>query len=376
MSADRCPPRRLRDCRSFFGPAALGIAVIAAIGAAKPRPQPPSAAPPSISVTGFSVAEGNAGITAATFVIGLSARTTRPVTVEYTTRDGSAFAATGDYRRASGVLTLDAGATSATVDVAIVGDTVEEPDETLLLVLKHPVGATLAVATASGEIVDDDGAAGPGEGPAFSIRGARVAEGDSGQRTAAFVVTLSAPVPQQEVSVSFTTRDGAATAGEDYRETTGELRFPRGVTTRTISVPVLGDTEDEGDEDFTVELSDPLGAGLAGASAQALVLDDDGTGAVSLELVGSPSRRAIAGQMVALQVRVRNASGELVGGAEVRWEIDGDGQLLDGASTASDPSGMATQRVRLGTGPGRVAIRAFDVESRETALFQVLIGSS
>jgi hypothetical protein len=77
--------------------------------------------------------------------------------------------------------------------------------------------------------------------------------------------------------------------------------------------------------------------------------------------------------MVALQVRVRSAGGDLVGGAEVRWEIDGDGELLDGATTLSDGSGIATQRVRLGTGPGRIAIRAVDLESRETATFQVII---
>jgi hypothetical protein len=176
--------------------------------------------------------------------------------------------------------------------------------------------------------------------------------------------------------VEYATRDGSATAGEDYEETAGHLRFPRGATTRTVSVPVIGDADDEGDEDFTVELSEPVGAALGDATAEGLVLDDDGTGAVTLELVGSPSRRAIAGQMVALQVRVRSAGGELVGGAEVRWEIDGEGELLDGGTTASDASGLATQRVRLGSGPGRVAVRAFDPESRETALFQVLVGAT
>jgi hypothetical protein len=335
----------MRRMRSALLLAASAVALLGAAG--KTRPVKPAAPVlPALSVTGFSIAEGDSGTTTATFVVGLSARSPRAVIVDYATRDGSAIAASGDYTPVAGRLTLDAGATSATIDVQIHGDAVEEPDETFTLRLRNPAGARLTVAEASGEIVDDDGGAGPGAGPELSIRDARASEGDSGRRPVRFTVTLSSPA-RHEVTVDFTTADGSASAGDDYEATSGQLRLPPGATSRSLAVNVLGDAEVEGDEDFVVELSNPVGAGLGRSSAHGLILDDDGPGAVSLEPLGGLERRAVGGQTVVLQVRVRSAAGEPVAGARVQWSIDGAGDLLDGATTTSDGAGVAGQRVRL-----------------------------
>ncbi len=212
------PPARRPSLPPTLAAAALAL-VLATPGraaaprpAATPRPTPRTSAPtlPALSVTGFSLAEGNSGSTSGIFVIGLTARSTRAITVDYETHDGTAIAASGDYRRTAGRLTIDAGATSATVEVPIRGDTVEEPDETFVLAITHATGARIAVAQATGEIVDDDGGAGPGTGPALSIRDARVSEGDGDRRQVRFVVTLSSPV-RHEVSVEVSTADGSAT---------------------------------------------------------------------------------------------------------------------------------------------------------------------
>src|SRR5262249_6126434 len=153
------------------------------------------------------------------------------------------------------------------------------------------------------------GAAGPGAGPSLSIEDAQVGEGDSGRRPLPFTVRLST-ASARPVTVDFTTVDGSATAGEDYVAVSGQLRFPPGTTGRVITVPVIGDTVQEGDEDFTVQLSNPVGAVLAQDTARGLILDDDGRGNAALDLVGSPERRARPGQVVVLQVRVKGAGGD------------------------------------------------------------------
>jgi hypothetical protein len=111
--------------------------------------------PPSVSVGDASVVEGNSGTTTVSFPVTLSAASAQPVSVEYATVDGSATAP-GDYAQASGTLTFAPGERSKTVSVGVVADLAIEPDETFSLTLSRPVGATLAVATATGRITNDD----------------------------------------------------------------------------------------------------------------------------------------------------------------------------------------------------------------------------
>jgi hypothetical protein len=80
------------------------------------------------------------------------------VTVDYATADGSAHSGY-DYLSRSGRLTFDAGATSATVTVPIVGDTTAEPVETFsvrLTAAASEVGARIARTPATVTIDDDD----------------------------------------------------------------------------------------------------------------------------------------------------------------------------------------------------------------------------
>ena len=110
--------------------------------------------------------------------------------------------------------------------------------------------------------------------PTLSIAGASTAEGNSGLRDLAFTITLSAAqtVP---VSVNWSTANGTATAGGDYTARSGEVAFAPGQTSRTVVVPVIGDTAVEADETFRVQLSQPRGATLAAAFATGTITNDD-----------------------------------------------------------------------------------------------------
>ncbi len=90
-----------------------------------------------------------------------------------------------------------------------------------------------------------------------------------------FTVTLSAPAAGT-VTAQFATANGTATAGSDYTATTGTVTFMPGMTSQTITVPILGDTTPESNETFTVTLTSPTGGATLGtAVGTATLLDDD-----------------------------------------------------------------------------------------------------
>ena len=111
---------------------------------------------PTLTVNDISVAEGNAGVAAATFTLNLSAASTFPVSVDVATADGSAVAP-GDYTAIPlTAVQFPPGTTSRTVTVSVSGDLVDEPVESYFLNLTNPGNATLADAQGVGTITDED----------------------------------------------------------------------------------------------------------------------------------------------------------------------------------------------------------------------------
>jgi hypothetical protein len=114
---------------------------------------------PALTINDVSVAEGTGGTAAAVFTVTLSASPTQPVTVAYATANGTAVAP-GDYTAASGTLTFGAGVTTQTLSIALVTDSVVEPNETFSVLLSNPVNATIADGTGVATIVNDDAGGG------------------------------------------------------------------------------------------------------------------------------------------------------------------------------------------------------------------------
>jgi PKD repeat protein len=109
---------------------------------------------------------------------------------------------------------------------------------------------------------------------AISVTDATVLEGDVGTGKVVFTVTLAAP-STQPVTVRYATRDGTAVGGKDYTPTSGTLTFPAGVTSQNVVVLTVGEKLFEGDEPFFVDLSAPVNAVLAKASAKGVLTNDD-----------------------------------------------------------------------------------------------------
>jgi hypothetical protein len=223
--------------------------------------------PPVIAIGNASVTEGNSGTVNMVFTVTLSQPTTSTVTVGYATANGTATAGS-DYVAKSGTLTFTPGTTSASVTVAVNGDTLIEADETFVVNLSGPSNATIGTAQGVGTIIDNEAK------PALSINDASVTEGNTGTSTASFTVRLSA-ASTQTVTVNYATSDGTATAGSDYVAKSGTLTFAPGTTTQTIAVVVNGDTLLEPNETFVVTLTNPANATISDSVGTGTILNND-----------------------------------------------------------------------------------------------------
>ena len=119
------------------------------------------AGPPAISASDANVQEAEGAVLE--FSVTLSHPSSRTVTVDYATADGTATAGS-DYTAASGSLTFNAGDTSQTVEVAVLTDSDDESEETLTVTLSSASQASLDDATGTGTILNGE-AAGTQEDP-------------------------------------------------------------------------------------------------------------------------------------------------------------------------------------------------------------------
>ncbi|MGN6719935.1 MAG: choice-of-anchor Q domain-containing protein [Candidatus Binatia bacterium] len=111
---------------------------------------------PGISITNVTVTEGNSGTVNATFQVNLSAPSSQPVTVSFTTANRSASAGV-DYQGTSGTLTFDPGETTKTITVVVDSNDTLELDKTFVVNLTSATNAFIADGQGVGTIANDDG---------------------------------------------------------------------------------------------------------------------------------------------------------------------------------------------------------------------------
>jgi len=96
--------------------------------------------------------------------------------------------------------------------------------------------------------------------PSLSINDVTTTNETAGNAT--FTVSLSA-ASGKEITVAYATSNGTATAGSDYTAASGTLTFSAGDTSKTFTVPVLGDSTDENNETVTLTLSSASNASIS-----------------------------------------------------------------------------------------------------------------
>lgn len=205
----------------------------------------------------------------ATVTVTLSSAAANVVTVAYATSVGSATAGS-DYTAVSGTLTFNPGETSQTFTVPIINDGQVETNETVLLKLSAPNGASLgAPANATLTIIDNDGA------PIVEGQSATFLINENVSNGLATVTVDLSTVATQTVTVHYATRNGTATAGSDYVATGGVLTFVPGQTSQSFTISILDDSLDETDESVLITLSAPTNANLGALRDLVLLIVDD-----------------------------------------------------------------------------------------------------
>ena len=215
---------------------------------------------PIISVDDVTVSESDGF---AEFTLSLHEPGVEPASVDYTTvarTSADAPARPGDdYTTVSGTLDIPAGAPSATISVPIIGDAVDEPDETFLLALSDPELLAMGDSVAVGTITDDD------DGWTIDDRSVRENAGSMvftviRDHTSTSAVTLNYTVTGASAVGGASCTD----AGVDYITPSGSVTLLPAQTQAEISVQICPDVAVEGSETLLIQLTGVPGRKLTG----------------------------------------------------------------------------------------------------------------
>ena len=208
----------------------------------------------------------------------------------------------------------------------------------------------------------------------------------------AFEVSLSRAftTAAHRVTVDYATSDGTAVAGSDYTATSGTLTFAAGESSKTVNVPILDDTVDEGSETFTLRLSNATGARIGDGEATGTITNDDPLQKMLLSrigrtmashLTGAVSDR-LAGPLAGAELSVGGQRVDLAqteDGAALAQALSGLARVLganEGPAPGDGPDGFVAGGWP-GTGPGRLESAVRDSASaRRMSGRELLLGSA
>ncbi len=222
---------------------------------------------PAISLGDRTRNEGNSGPNSFFFTI-VSGRSQQPITVNYSTADGTATAGS-DYVATSGTLVIPPYSRSVDFPISVNGDRQIEPDETFSVNLTNPVNATISDGLGSGTIVNDDDFY-------FQLFPATYSVNENAGTATIDVRGLGNIA--DAVSVNYATSNGTAMAGSDYTATSGTLTFmPGDPISKSFTIPIIDNALNEPDETVNLTLSNPTGGSMLGVPNTAIltIIDND-----------------------------------------------------------------------------------------------------
>ena len=313
--------------------------------------------PPVLTIENGSRSEGNTGTVNSQFRVSYYPPSGRTATVDYSTRGLTATSGV-DFQPVSGTLTFGPQTDTNVIVVPIIGDQLDEFDETFNVVLSNPVGATIDGGPAVGTILDDDPA------PLVSITDVSVPEGNAGGLTSAqFVLTLSAPSAKSPC-VQASTSDGTATAGSDYvpfgpslMNPAAFIFFNAGATSATVTVNVIPDYDIEPNETFFVNLvpclNDVANISVLRPRATGTILNDDPSSTIqfsdSIFFVNEGTPDAVVSV---------NRTGDLSGAATVNYatsDASAANRCVFATTSASERCDYLTTTGTLHFAPGEMS---------------------
>lgn len=206
------------------------------------------------------------------------------VTVKYSIEPNTA---TGqDFAVKTGVISIPIGSTSATFNVEIKADELDEQDEEFTIKLSDPSdNAKLGTSTQSVIIQD----AVLDVTPNISIEAKSFPEPESINETVTTTVTLS-EATSLLVTVDYNFIDGSATGNIDFKAVSGTVEFQPGEISADISFIINADDTDEFDESFDIVLSNPINTTF-GINKAKIIIEDNTLNATKVSFLNDKSVR-------------------------------------------------------------------------------------
>ncbi|MFK0734772.1 MAG: beta strand repeat-containing protein [Gloeotrichia echinulata HAB0833] len=194
------------------------------------------------------------------------------ISVTLTPTDGTATAVS-DYNNSPITVTFANGETSKTVTIPLTDDSIYEPTETVNLTLNNPTGgANLGTqSTAILNIIDNDAVPG-----VIQFSNATYSINENGTPVTAVTLTRTNG-SDGNVSARVNLTNGTATAGSDYNNSSITVNFADGETSKTVTIPIIDDSQFEPDETINLTLSNPSNGATIGTQNSAIVniIDND-----------------------------------------------------------------------------------------------------
>ena len=212
----------------------------------------------SFESSGSSGFEANAEIV---IPVTLSTFEEATFSVDYSVTGGTADS--GDYQFNSSTLTFKPGQKIKNIRLAILKDSIDEEDETVILKLSNPKGpgARLgAIAEHSYTIID----------PRPVVEFESAVSGVSEQDDAVDVTVRLKAAYSKPITVDYEASGGSATRGLDYTVEDGSLRFAPGELKKDIKLSIRADNRKEGTETIELRLSNAVNAKLTGRTAHSV----------------------------------------------------------------------------------------------------------
>ena len=242
----------------------------------------------AFAATNVTVNEGDG---TATLTVSRTNGGTGAISVNYAITPGTATAA--DYGTPTdsdggtpGVINwADGDVADKTITIPIVDDTLTEGSESFTVNLSGPGGgATLGTPSSATVTIQDNDVAGT-----FAFSSATYSVGEAAGTA---TITVNRTIGTSgTATVDYATSNGTATAGSDYTATSGTLTFIDGVDTQTFTVPIINDTDVEGDETVNLTLSNATAGALLGTPnpATLTIQSDDAPTVLLNELKINPA---------------------------------------------------------------------------------------
>ncbi len=282
------------------------------------------------------------------------------MTVHYATGDGSA-AAPGDYASKSGNLSFSPGQTSRSFVVSIADDSLDEPDETINLMLSSPSNATLGSPSSSTLTIQDNDVALPTVSISASDPSAAEVGPDSG------MLTITRSGSTAAALIVHYSVGGTATSGSDYAALSGTVTIPAGQTSATLTVTPVDDAVVEGNETVIVTVSADAFYTVGTPNAATVTIADDDTPIQAVTISASDPNAAEAAHNPSILTITR--SGSTAAALIVHYSVGG---TATGGSDYAALSGTVT--IPAGQTSATLTVTPVDdavVEGNETIIVTV-----